>query len=73
VAPVYAKVGGESGWYAATIVVEDKVLQKAVDALRKAGAADVTAIPLRYVFEHKAWTYEALRRQLFGEAEDDDR
>jgi ATP phosphoribosyltransferase len=73
VAPVYSKVGGESGWYAATIVVEDKVLQKAVDALRKAGAADVTAIPLRYVFEHKAWTYEALRRQLFGEAEDDER
>lgn len=67
VAPVYSKVGGQSGWYAATIVVEERVLQKAVDALRKAGAADVTAIPLRYVFEHKAWTFEGLRRQLFGE------
>jgi ATP phosphoribosyltransferase len=67
-APVYSKVGGQSGWYAATIVVEDKLLQKAVDALRKAGAADVTAIPLRYVFEHRAWTFEALRRQLFGDS-----
>jgi len=71
VAPVY-RLDGQSGWYAATIVVEDKVLQKAVDALRKAGAADVTAIPLRYVFQHKAWTFEALRRQLFGEAEDEE-
>jgi hypothetical protein len=70
VAPVYSKAGDQCGWFAATIVVEDKFLQNAVDALRKAGAADVTAIPLRYVFEHKAWTYESLRRQLFGEAVD---
>lgn len=69
VAPVYSKVGGESGWYAATVVVDDSLLLKAVDALRKAGASDVTAIPLRYVFEHKAWTYEALRHELFGKPE----
>ena len=42
---------------------EDRVA-RAADALRKAGAADVTATPLRYVFEHRAWTFEALRRQM---------
>lgn len=72
VSRVYPKAGGETGWYAATVVVEESLLLKAVDALRKAGAADVTAMPLRYVFEHRAWTFEGLRRQLFGDGGTDE-
>jgi len=72
VAPVYAKAGGECGWYAATVVVEEKLLLQAVDTLRKAGAADVTAMPLRYVFEGKSWSFEALRRVLENQPELDE-
>lgn len=69
VAPVYAKAGGECGWYAATVVVEERLLLQAVDSLRKAGASDVTAMPLRYVFEGKSWAFEALRRLLENQPE----
>lgn len=65
ISKVYPKMGGEEGWFAATVVVESTLLLRAVDALRRAGAADVSVGPLRYVFESKCWTFEALRRQLF--------
>jgi hypothetical protein len=35
-----------------------------VDALRRAGASDVSVLPLRYMFQNKCWSFEALRRQL---------
>lgn len=63
---VYPKAGAEADWFAATVVVQRELLQRAVDCLRKAGASSVTAIALRYVFESKCWSYEALRRQLEG-------
>jgi ATP phosphoribosyltransferase len=65
IAKVYPKAGGEEGWYAATVVVKTGLLLEAIDALRRAGAGDVSVAPLRYVFEHKCWSFEALRRQLF--------
>lgn len=55
---------GDEGWFAATVVVQSTLLLPAVDALRRAGAADVSVGPLRYVFEGKCWSFEALRRQL---------
>ena len=64
VARVYPKAGGDDTWFAVTVVVGGALLLRAVEALRRAGAADVTAQPLRYVFEHKAWSYEALLREL---------
>lgn len=67
VAPVFPKAGGESGWFAVTIVVQRDLLQRAVDCLRKAGAANITATGLRYVFDARSWSFEALRRQLEGE------
>jgi ATP phosphoribosyltransferase len=71
ISKVYPKAGGEEGWYAATVVVQSRLLVDAVDALRRAGAGDVSVAPLRYVFENKCWSFEALRRTL-GERPDDD-
>ncbi|MCC7369590.1 MAG: ATP phosphoribosyltransferase [Chloroflexi bacterium] len=64
ISKVYPKLGGEEGWYAATVVVQSKLLVQAVDALRRAGAGDVSVAPLRYVFQAKCWSFERLCRQL---------
>lgn len=72
IARVYPKddsaVGAGAGdaWFAVTVVVTEPVLLRAVEALRRAGASEVTATPVRYVFEHRSWTFEALKRQLDG-------
>ncbi|HEY3062772.1 MAG TPA: ATP phosphoribosyltransferase [Chloroflexota bacterium] len=56
---------GEDGeWFALTVVVSEDVLLHAVESLRKAGASEVSATQVRYVFEQKSWTFEALKRQL---------
>jgi ATP phosphoribosyltransferase len=73
VARVYPKEPHTSSemWFAVTVVVtEDRVLP-AVEALRRAGASDVSAIPVTYVFEHRSWTFDALRRQLAGPSDGD--
>jgi ATP phosphoribosyltransferase len=64
ISKVYPKLGGEEGWFAATVVVQSKLLLQAIDALRRAGAGDVSVAPLRYMFQSKCWSFEALRRQL---------
>jgi ATP phosphoribosyltransferase len=71
IAKVYPKLGGEEGWYAATVVVQSKLLLQAIDALRRAGAGDVSVAPLRYMFQSKCWSFEALRRQLSERTSDD--
>lgn len=53
-------------WFAATVVVSENHLLPAVEALRRAGASEITATQVRYVFEHRSWTFEALKRHLFG-------
>jgi ATP phosphoribosyltransferase len=65
IARVYPK-SAETGveWYAVTIIVARDRLQEAVDALRRAGAADITAVQLSYVFESRSWSQEALLRAL---------
>lgn len=68
---VYPKLGGEEGWYAATVVVQSKLLLQAIDALRRAGAGDVSVAPLRYMFQSKCWSFEALRRQLSDRGTDE--
>jgi ATP phosphoribosyltransferase len=71
VAPVFPKdlseddtAGGR--WFALSVVVAEDALLAAVESLRRAGASEVTATQVRYVFEHKSWTFEALKRQLHG-------
>jgi ATP phosphoribosyltransferase len=72
ISKVYPKMGAaEEGWFAATVVVQSTLLLRAVDALRRAGASEVSVAPLRYVFESKSWSFEALRRQLAGRADED--
>jgi ATP phosphoribosyltransferase len=75
VARVFPKDGlpdavGEGDWFALTVVVGEDVLLPAVESLRRAGASEVTATQVRYVFEHKSWTFEALKRQLHGASTD---
>jgi ATP phosphoribosyltransferase len=66
VARVFPKEATEDDWFALTVVVGEDVLLPAVESLRRAGASDITAIQVRYVFEHRSWTFEALKRQLYG-------
>ena len=69
IARVFPKDAGAGDWFALTVVVGEDVLLPSVEALRRAGASEVTAIQVRYVFEHRSWTFEALKRQLQGAAE----
>jgi ATP phosphoribosyltransferase len=69
IARVFPKDAGAGDWFALTVVVGEDVLLPSVEALRRAGASEVTAVQVRYVFEHRSWTFEALKRQLQGAAE----
>ena len=69
IARVFPKDAGAGEWFALTVVVGEDVLLPSVEALRRAGASEVTAVQVRYVFEHRSWTFEALKRQLQGAAE----
>ena len=66
IAKVYPKTpaDGDEEWFAVTVIVARDHLQDAVDALRQSGASDMTARQLAYVFEQKAWSYEALLRAI---------
>lgn len=67
VAPVFPKEASTEGaWFAVTVVVGEDILLPTVEALRRAGASEVSATQVRYVFEHRSWTFEALKRQLDG-------
>ncbi len=69
IARVFPKDAADGDWFALTVVVSEDALLPSVEALRRAGASEVTAIQVRYVFEHRSWTFEALKRQLHGIAE----
>jgi ATP phosphoribosyltransferase len=64
IARVFPKEPVNGDWFALTVVVGEDVLLPTVEALRRAGASEVSATQVRYVFEHRSWTFEALRRQL---------
>ena len=64
VARVFPKDPSEREWFAVTVVVSEDVLLATVEALRRAGASDVSITQVRYVFAHRSWTFEALERQL---------
>jgi ATP phosphoribosyltransferase len=79
IAPVFPKPGtddatGEAGrrngdaatgdWFAVTVIIGEDTLLPVVEALRRAGASEITATQVRYVFEHRSWTFEALKRHL---------
>jgi ATP phosphoribosyltransferase len=64
IAPVFPQEPADGEWFALTVVVGEDVLLPTVEALRRAGASEVSATQVRYVFEHRSWTFEALKRQL---------
>lgn len=70
VAKVYPKDGADRAerWFAVTVVVSESRLLSAIQALRKAGAAEVSATQVRYVFADRSTRFEALKRQLDGRA-----
>jgi ATP phosphoribosyltransferase len=69
IARVFPQEPVEGDWFALTVVVGEDVLLPTVEALRRAGASEVSATQVRYVFEHRSWTFEALKRQLQGVAD----
>lgn len=73
IARVYPKSleDDDDEWYAVTVIVSRDRLQDAVDALRRAGATDITALQLAYVFESRSWSFEALLRALEGDGRGD--
>jgi ATP phosphoribosyltransferase len=65
IARVYPRIPEEgSEWFAVTVVVPKDRLQDAVDSLRRAGASDITAFQVSYVYESRAWSFEALLRSI---------
>ena len=68
VARVFPKDATQDDWFALTVVVGEDVLLPTVESLRHAGASEITATQVRYVFEHRSWSFEALKHQLHGAA-----
>jgi ATP phosphoribosyltransferase len=66
--PKDAPEATDGDWFAVTVVIGEDVLLPAVESLRKAGASEISATQVRYVFEHRSWTFESLKRQLQGNA-----
>jgi ATP phosphoribosyltransferase len=64
IARVFPQEPTGAEWFALTVVVSEDVLLPTVEALRRARAGEVSATQVRYVFEHRSWTFEALERQL---------
>jgi ATP phosphoribosyltransferase len=67
IARVFPQDSSQGDWFALTVVVGEDVLLPTIEALRRAGASEVSATQVRYVFEHRSWTFEALKRQLGSE------
>ena len=68
VAQVFPK-DGELGhhaecWFAVTVVVPERVLHRAVEVLRHAGASDIYANEVRYIFKDRSRAFEALKHDL---------
>lgn len=56
IAKVYA--GGESDWFAVTVVVRQDMLLSAINHLRNVGGRDMTVFSPQYVFSSKSSIYE---------------
>jgi ATP phosphoribosyltransferase len=55
---------GDSHWFAATIIVDASSLQAAVDHLREVGGSGMSVVPVRYLFDERCQSYDALLREL---------
>jgi ATP phosphoribosyltransferase len=64
IARVFPQEPADDEWFALTVVVSEDVLLPTVEALRRAGAGEISATQVRYVFEHRSWTFEALAGEL---------
>jgi ATP phosphoribosyltransferase len=51
-------------WFAVTVLVHKELLQKAIDHLRRSGAAGISVHTPEYLFEAESWTYKAALRAL---------
>ncbi len=61
IAPIF---GAGEGWYTVTLIVTTANLLAAIDHLRAVGAAQTTAVPVRYAFMEQSPTYQALTQTL---------
>jgi ATP phosphoribosyltransferase len=64
VARVYSNEPTDSGWFAATVIVEADKLQEAIDHVRAVGGSGISVLPLRYLFDERSSRYEAMLTEL---------
>ncbi len=65
IAPIYgSSLPDGGGWHTVTIIVGQKHLLQATEHLRAAGASQVIAVPVRYIFHDQSPTYTALEEAL---------
>ncbi|HET7767130.1 MAG TPA: hypothetical protein VFN74_00045 [Chloroflexota bacterium] len=64
VARVYSNEPSDSGWFAATVIVEAGALQAAIDHLRTVGGSGISVLPVRYLFDERSERYEAMLAEL---------
>jgi ATP phosphoribosyltransferase len=50
--------GGETHWFAATIIVGARALQLAIDHLRQVGGSGMSVVPVRYLFDERSRSFE---------------
>ena len=66
IARVFPRDVTQGDWFALTVVVTEDLLLPTVETLRRVGAGEISVVQVRYVFEHRSWTFESLVRQLQG-------
>ena len=64
--PTIAKVysGGDSDWFAVTVVVRQNMLLSAINHLRNVGGLDMTVVSPQYVFASNSSVYEAFLEKI---------
>ncbi|MAS34282.1 MAG: ATP phosphoribosyltransferase [Anaerolineaceae bacterium] len=62
--PIYGSPDGKSQWHTLTIIIESGQMLPAIEHLRKIGATQTSAVPIRYVFLEESPTFKRLEHLL---------
>lgn len=64
VAPVWNKDGSGAGWYAVSMIVEERTMLAAITHLRSIGASGISVLPVHYVFADHSQHFAALQAAM---------
>ena len=64
VAPVWNKDGSGAGWYAVSMIVEERNMLAAITHLRSIGASGISVLPVHYVFADHSHHFAALQAAM---------